>query len=52
MLSAQFTVEFVFDLREVCVGLAWYSDRLRLVSSGVCLDEVLQIVIVDIICGR
>lgn len=50
MLGAQFVVELVFDLGQVGVGLAGNCYCLGLVPCGVCLDKVLQGIVVDVIC--
>lgn len=50
MLVAEFVVQLVLDFRKVGVGLAGDRNGLCLVFAGVCFDEVLEGVIVDVIC--
>lgn len=52
MLGTQLAVELVFDLGEVSVGLAGDGYCLGLVPGGVGLDEVLEGIVVDVICAR
>lgn len=52
MLGAQLAVELVFDLGKVSVGLAGDNYCLGLVPGSVGLDEVLEGIVVDVICTR
>lgn len=50
MLGAKFVEQFVLDFGQVGVGLAGNGNCSGLAFGGMCFNEVLQGVVVDIIC--
>lgn len=50
MLVAEFVVQLVLDFDKMRVGLARYGNCLGLVFSGMRFNEVLERVVVDVIC--